>query len=67
MVNRSKRNIETCGVPKVRVGMIIHGQSFERGAFPWIVALLHTGFNPYKFFCGGTLISKTFVISGKYS
>lgn len=63
--NRPSRSAETCGVQKIRSGLIVRGQDFSRGAFPWIVALMHTGTRPPKFFCGGTLISKTFVISGR--
>lgn len=66
IIKRSTRNVDTCGIPKAKLGLIVSGQDFTRGAFPWIVALTHTGFRPPKFFCAGTLISKTFVISGKY-
>lgn len=63
-INRSPRSVHTCGVSKTPLPLIVGGQNFTRGAFPWIVALLHTGWTPPKFFCGGTLISKTFVITG---
>lgn len=65
IVTRTKRSSETCGVSKSRMGLIVHGQPFPRGAFPWIVALMFTETRPPTFFCAGTLISKTFVISGK--
>lgn len=55
-----------CGVSKILTPLIIFGQSFTHGSYPWIVALLHTGYRPYQYFCSGTLISKTFVISGEY-
>lgn len=62
--NRLHRQTDTCGVPKIEMGMIVQGQDFIRGSLPWIVALMHLGFSPPAFFCGGTLISKNFVISG---
>lgn len=65
-INRSSKKAESCGVPTSSMGLIVRGQSFPRGSFPWIVALLHTDFSPPRFFCGGTLISKSFVISGMY-
>lgn len=44
------------------------GSSPEAGRtiFPWIVALAHIGTQQRKIFCGGTLISKSFVLSGEY-
>lgn len=64
--SRLQRSANTCGVPKRDSGLIVKGQDIKRGDFPWIVALmgLATGAQPY-YFCGGTLISSTFVISGK--
>lgn len=66
VISRFGRSTDNCGVPKIKTGLIVRGQSFPRGTFPWIVALLHTGFNPPKFFCAGTLISRTFVVSGNW-
>lgn len=63
--NRPKRSSARCGVSKGPTGFIVRGQRFSRGDFPWIVALLHTRDGPPSFFCGGTLISSTFVVSGK--
>lgn len=64
--NRSRRSGDTCGVSKSESGLIVRGKNFPRGTFPWIVALLHTRTKPPQFFCGGTLISKIFVVSGEY-
>lgn len=52
---------KTCGVTKSDQNPVGNA----RGAYPWVVALLYTGTEPPLFYCGGTLISKTFVISGK--
>lgn len=54
-----------CGISKGSSGFIVRGQKISRGDFPWAVALLFTGNVPPSFFCGGTLISETFVVSGK--
>lgn len=66
MRNDLKQNCaDYCGVSQQEQGLIVLGQDFVHGSYPWIVALLYTGTTPYTFFCGGTVISKTFVISGK--
>lgn len=62
---RVQRSAETCGVSKVNTGLIVRGQSFSRGSFPWIVALTYTKVQPPMFFCAGTIISPNFVVSGK--
>lgn len=62
---RLRRDTETCGEPKVNSGLIVRGQRFSRGNFPWIVALTYTKVHPPAFFCGGTIISSNFVVSGK--
>lgn len=63
-ISRSRRKAEICGVPKIKTGLIVRGQNFPRGSFPWIVALMDKRWEIPIFFCAGTLISKTFVISG---
>lgn len=63
-VHRSRRGADTCGVLNNDSGLIVRGKTFPRGTYPWIVALMHTGYSPPKYFCGGTLISATFVVSG---
>lgn len=59
-----RRSANTCGVPVGSSGLIIRGQDFQRGSFPWTVALIYTGGAKEHFFCAGTLISKNFVTSG---
>lgn len=60
--NRTRRSSGSCGVAIRPSGFIVHGQDFPRGDFPWIVALMHKS-RPPSFFCSGTLISSSFVIS----
>lgn len=47
--------------------LVIDGERFERGAFPWLVALLYTANNQEKFFCGGVLVNNATVLTGKIS
>lgn len=62
---RMQRNVGTCGVSKISMGLIINGKDTRRGEFPWIVALMRTTERSSDFFCGAVLISSTFVITGK--
>lgn len=63
----SDDNVNTCGESKVPTGFIVYGKPILHGTYPWIVALSDRTFFPARFFCGGTLISSTFVITGKQS
>lgn len=45
-------------------GFSSRGQDITIGEFPWIVALMQTKVQPASYFCGGTLVSTTFVLSG---
>lgn len=61
------RSANECGKSKTSAGLVVGGQSLKRGDFPWIVALLFwEDIDKHSYFCGGTLISPTFVISGKF-
>lgn len=54
-----------CGMSLKETGLIVQGKDFTCGTFPWIVALMYIEKKPPEYFCGGTLISENFVISGK--
>lgn len=56
-----------CGKAAGTSSMIRRGQAFARGSFPWLAALKSVEYNPPKFFCGGSIISSTFVLSGNLS
>lgn len=64
MLRYKKSTAQTCGVPKSMSGLIVRGQNFSRGSFPWMVALLTTEKQPPAYFCSGSLISRTYVVSG---
>lgn len=62
----SKGNGVTCGVlNKTAERKADEVQRFMHGDYPWIAALMHAASSPPAFFCGGTLISSTFVITGE--
>lgn len=68
-VQRHKRQELSCGVPRSEasfVSRIFEGESFDRGVWPWMVALLNNKSTPPKFFCGGTLITNKKVVTGKF-
>lgn len=62
---QSKSSAGTCGVPKLVSGLVINGRNFERGDFPWIVALIRIKQESAQYHGGGTLISSSFVVSGE--
>lgn len=62
---KSPQSIQNCGVRKSGSGLIVWGQNFSRGTFPWIVPLISLKRELPSYFCGGTIISSTFVLSGE--
>lgn len=68
--SRYKRNVDGCGVATQSVQLMLGGERFERGLFPWMVAILKkTGevnrdeYSPH-YFCGGTLIGAKHILTG---
>lgn len=63
---RSKRagNV-ACGIPSQSTSLIVGGSSYQRGAWPWLVALLQKNKSPPKLFCGAVLVSQTKVLTGE--
>jgi hypothetical protein len=53
---------QTCGQQKGSKGLIFGGHYSVKGAWPWLAAL-RTSKN-YKFFCAGSIITKSHVLSG---
>jgi len=50
----------------IEKGEIVQENAIERGAVPWIVALLRTNNRDQPtFFCGGTLITAQHILTGK--
>lgn len=64
---RSTSLNQNCGVSSaLGIGLIVNGQGFDRGKWPWMVALMKKRKSePPRFFCGGTLVSATRVLTGK--
>lgn len=61
-ITASSRSV--CGAAKGSTSLAIHAKTFPRGSFPWLVALFYTEFTPRMLFCGSTIISSTFVLTG---
>lgn len=56
---------ETCGRKKLtQTPLIVNGQSAKFGYWPWHVAIFRTEQFNQKYICGGTLLSKTLVLTG---
>lgn len=55
----------SCGVPNKFTELIDHDEHVQRGDFPWLVALMSMGTKTPLFLCSGTIISSTFVITGR--
>lgn len=68
-LQRFKRQNQNCGIPSIfGRGLVYKGESFQRGSWPWMVALMHrSSAKPSKFFCGGTLVSDKKVLTGETS
>lgn len=62
---RLKRANEVCGVTSQSTSLIINGNDFQRGTWPWMVALMQKTTSPPKLFCGGVLVSRTKVLTGE--
>lgn len=61
----SSRSGGECGIPSQSASLIIRGNDFQRGAWPWMVALLTKSSSPPKLFCGAVLVSRTKVLTGE--
>ena len=57
----------TCGY-RTATGFIIGGSDTKRGEFPFIAALGYreTPSDPVKFYCGGTLINRRYVVTAAH-
>lgn len=56
---------QQCGVPTQSTSLVIGGNNFQRGTWPWMVALMQKETTPPKLFCGGVLVSTTKVLTGE--
>lgn len=56
----------TCGRRKVlHTELIVEGEATKTGDWPWHVAIYRLYKREIKYICGGTLLSKNFVLTGK--
>lgn len=56
---------DACGVPSQSTSLIIRGSDFQRGTWPWMVALLEKTVTPPRFFCGGVLVTSKKILTGE--
>jgi secreted trypsin-like serine protease len=56
---------QKCGTPTQSTSLVVGGSTFQRGTWPWMVALMQKATNPPKLFCGGVLVSYTKVLTGE--
>lgn len=54
-----------CGIPAKSVSLIVKGDNFTHGKWPWMVALLQRS-NGNKFFCGAVLVSMTKTVTAAH-
>ncbi|KAL7011487.1 hypothetical protein ACKWTF_014280 [Chironomus riparius] len=52
---------EPCGIAKVGVPNIVGGEEISPNTHPWLAGLIYKG----KFFCGGSIVTKRKVVTGK--
>ena len=64
-IKRVRRNNGACGIPSQSTSLIIWGNDFPQGAWPWMVALMQKKTSPPSYFCGGVLVSRTKVLTGE--
>ena len=55
-----------CGKPNRAAGAIFGGANVKRGDYPWNVALMKKHKTLPEFFCGGTLVSSSHVVTGEF-
>jgi Trypsin len=58
-------NEQECGTTLASVSLIIGGETFPRGEWPFAVAVFEIDENVTKFICGGTIISRNHILTGK--
>lgn len=66
-VERSQRDTEgQCGVPSQSTSLVVGGDDFPRGSWPWMVAIMQRNVTPPTLLCGGVLISESKVLTGEF-
>lgn len=62
-------NILECGIngsnEQFAVPLVYNGYSYDKGEWPWLVAIYKTKFTSLSYVCAGTLISDRHVVTGK--
>lgn len=63
---RPRREVynENCGIHSAASGLSMNGIGYERGLWPWNVAVFDI--HPRQHFCGSVMISRTFVVTAAH-
>lgn len=65
-ISLDKRHQGECGRRRVtHTELIVNGAATKPGDWPWHVALYTIYRSTIKYICGGTLVSKTYVLTGQ--
>ncbi|VVC95301.1 unnamed protein product [Leptidea sinapis] len=57
---------EECGLSSENVPLIYQGNSYQRGEWPWLVAIYKRRTNSLSYICSGTLVSNQHVITAAH-
>ncbi|XP_045519689.1 chymotrypsin-like elastase family member 2A [Pieris brassicae] len=64
---KPQRNSPSCGKSKITyTQLIVNGEVTQPGDWPWHTAIYKLDKNNIKYICGGSLISKTFVLTAAH-
>lgn len=64
--NTKWNNEQSCGLRDRFESLIVGGNKYSRGSWPFLVAIFHTkDGTSFQFICGSTLISMKSVVTGK--
>ena len=62
---QGRKTAGKCGKPYRGTRIITRGDNFTRDDYPWNVALMYKNKTGLEFFCGGTLVSLSHVVTGE--
>ncbi|XP_038215084.1 serine protease gd-like [Zerene cesonia] len=63
---QSSSQYDTCGVTSENVPLIFQGSSYQRGDWPWLVAIYRRRTSSLSYICSGTLVSDQHIITAAH-
>lgn len=67
IISKRYANDQTCGQRENSLSLVVGGESFTRGEWPYTVAIFYVESRGPQFICGGTIISRTALLTGNNS